>query len=83
MRTFPLTPARLLCDCATTLGGGHQMLADPITVERMLTAAFLASLAIAVAFGPELRRVLVRLRNRRAPDVAPDAQPLGAEPQQS
>jgi len=57
------------------------MLADPMSVERILTAAFLASLAIAVAFGPELRRILVRMRNRRAADVAPAAQGLGVEPQ--
>ncbi|MGH7895476.1 MAG: hypothetical protein ACREQL_12465 [Candidatus Binatia bacterium] len=49
----------------------------------MLTAVFLASLAIAIAFGPELRRVLVRMRNRRAADVAANVPGLGVEPQQS
>jgi len=39
-----------------------------ITLERLLTAGFLASLAIAVAFGPELGRLLTRLRNRRLTD---------------
>ncbi len=52
-----------------------------VTLDRALTAGFLASLAIAIAFGPELRRALGRLRNRRVPDEVPAA--LGAEPQQS
>jgi hypothetical protein len=56
------------------------MLTDSMTLDRLLTGAILASLAIAVAFGPELRRSIARLRNRRIPDV-PAA--LGAEPQQS
>ena len=57
------------------------MLIDPISLERIATAGVLASLAIAVAFGPELRRVLGRMRSRRATDVA-DEPSLGAEPQQ-
>jgi hypothetical protein len=57
------------------------MVMDSITLDRLLTAAVLASLAVAVAFGPELRRRIVRLRNRRIVDEVPAA--LGAEPQQS
>ena len=56
------------------------MLMDSLSLDRVLTAAFLASLAIAVAFGPELRRALARLRNRRIADDVPAT--LGAEPQQ-
>ena len=63
----------------TTLGA--QMLTDPISLERALTAGFLASLAIIVAFGPELRRALIRLRSRRVPD-APSDPALGVEAQQ-
>ena len=55
------------------------MLMDPL---RLLTAALLASLAIGVAFGPELRRAITRLRSRRVPDVVVDAPSFGAEPQQ-
>ena len=65
---------------ATTLEGTGQMLMDSLSLDRVLTAAVLASLAIAVAFGPELRRALARLRNRR---IADDVPTLGAEPQQS
>jgi len=57
------------------------MLMDSLSLDRMLTAAVLASLAIAVAFGPELRRALARLRNRRIADDVSSA--LGVEPQQS
>ena len=57
------------------------MLMDSMTLDRLLTAAILGSLAIAVAFGPELRRKIARLRNRRIADEVPAA--LGAEPQQS
>lgn len=68
---------------ATTLEGTAQMMLmdSSMSLERVLTAAVLASLAIAVAFGPELRRALARLRNRRIADDVPA--PLGAEPQQS
>jgi hypothetical protein len=65
---------------ATTLEGTGQMLMDSMSLDRVLVAAVLASLAIAVAFGPELRRALARLRNRRIADEVPA---LGAEPQQS
>jgi hypothetical protein len=58
------------------------MLIDSISLERIATAGVLATLAIAVAFGPELRRILGRMRNRRAADVS-NAPSLGAEPQQS
>ena len=57
------------------------MLTDPITLDRLLTAAVLASLAIAIAFGPELGRAIARLRSRRVTDVS-ETPGLGAEPQQ-
>ena len=54
------------------------MLIDPMSLERLLIGGLLASLAIAVAFGPELGRALARLRNRRVDEVPTT---LGAEPQ--
>ena len=56
------------------------MLMDSMTFDRLLTAAILASLAVAVAFGPEVSRALARLRNRRITDAVPSG--LGVEPQQ-
>ena len=56
------------------------MLIDSMSLDRLLTAAILASLAVAVAFGPELGRALARLRNRRVTDEGPAA--LEVEPQQ-
>jgi hypothetical protein len=56
------------------------MLMDSMSLDRLLTGLILASLAIAVAFGPELGRALARLRNRRIPDE--DAAALEVEPQQ-
>ncbi len=50
-----------------------------LTLDRLLTAGILASLAIAVAFGPELGRLLGRLRNRRLADEVPG--PVGVEAQ--
>jgi len=50
-----------------------------LTFDRMLTAGMLASLAIAVAFGPELSRLLARLRSRRLADEVPS--PMGVEAQ--
>jgi hypothetical protein len=56
------------------------MLIDPmLSLERLLIGGLLATLAVAVAFGPELGRALARLRNRRADEVPGR---LGAEPQQ-
>jgi hypothetical protein len=54
------------------------MLIDYMSLERLLVGGLLASLAIAVAFGPELGRALARLRSRRADEVPSN---LGAEPQ--
>jgi hypothetical protein len=51
---------------------------DAMTLDRLLTAAILASLAVAVAFGPELGRAIMRLRNRRIADDVPAG--LGVEP---
>jgi hypothetical protein len=58
------------------------MLTDAITLERLLTAAILASLAIGVAFGPELGRAIARLRNRRLTEVVSESPGLPAEAQQ-
>lgn len=55
------------------------MLTDAITLERLVTGAILASLAIVVAFGPELGRAVSRLRNRRLADVVSDPSTLPAE----
>jgi hypothetical protein len=54
------------------------MLIDPMLLERLLVGGLLASLAVAVAFGPELGRAVARLRNRAGAGVPAN---LGAEPQ--
>jgi len=61
------------------------MLTDPMSLERLLTAGILATLAIVVAFGPELSRALWRMRNRRAADpvVVQESQNLSVEAQRS
>jgi hypothetical protein len=58
------------------------MLTDAITLERLVTAAILASLAIVVAFGPELGRAMARLRNRRLSDVVTEAPSVSVEARQ-
>jgi hypothetical protein len=58
------------------------MLMDQISFDRVLVAGVLASLAVAIAFGPELGRALARLRNRRVVDAVPSSPTLGVEPQQ-
>jgi hypothetical protein len=58
------------------------MLMDQISLDRLLVAAVLASLAVAIAFGPELSRAFARLRNRRVVDEVPASPSLGVEPQQ-
>ena len=55
------------------------MLIDAMLLERLLIGGLLATLAVTVAFGPELGRALSRLRSRRADEVPTN---LGAEPQQ-
>ncbi len=55
------------------------MLMASMSLDRLLTAGILASLAIAVAFGPELGRALARLRNRRLSDEV--SSPIGIEAQ--
>lgn len=52
---------------------------DPYFLERMVVGGFLAALAIAVAFGPELRRTLTRMRARSVADARMPAPSLGAE----
>ncbi len=56
------------------------MLMASLSLDRLLTAGVLASLAIAVAFGPELGRALARLRNRRLADDVSTS--IGVEAQQ-
>ena len=58
------------------------MLIDSISFDRLLVAGILASLAIAISFGPELRRALGRLRNRRLVDEVAAPTALGAEARQ-
>ena len=41
---------------------------DALFLERLLIGGLLAALAVVVAFGPELRRAVVRLRHRGAPE---------------
>ncbi len=48
------------------------MVTIPLSLDRLLAAGFLASLAVFIAFGPELGRAIARLRGRRISD-APDA----------
>ncbi len=55
---------------------------DQISIDRLLIAGVLASLAVAIAFGPELGRALSRLRNRRVIDQAQPTSALGVETQQ-
>jgi len=50
---------------------------DPVVLERFVVGGVLAAIAVAVAFGPELSRALVRVRSRSIP-VERDAA-LGAE----
>ena len=49
---------------------------DVLFLERLVIGGLLAALAVVVAFGPELRRALVRLRHR-APD---ERRSIGVEP---
>jgi hypothetical protein len=57
------------------------MLMESLSLDRILIAGVLASLAVAIAFGPELGRAISRLRNRRLVDEVPEPS-LGVEPQQ-
>ena len=52
---------------------------DAVVIERLVTGGILAAVAIAVAFGPEFRQALARLRHR----TAPDRRPIGVEPRVS
>ncbi|MCW5892544.1 MAG: hypothetical protein KIT14_18680 [bacterium] len=52
---------------------------DPYFLERMVIGGFLAALAVGVAFGPELRRTLTRMRARTASDARLPPASLGAE----
>ena len=58
------------------------MLTDAISPDRIVIATVLACLAIGVAFGPEMRRTIARLRNRRLADESASSTALGVEPQQ-
>lgn len=50
---------------------------DPTFLERFLLGGLLATVAVGVAFGPEIRRVLQRMRGR---ELASDPRPVSAEP---
>lgn len=52
---------------------------DPYFLERMVVGGFLAAVAVAVAFGPEIRRTLTRMRARTATESRLPAASLGAE----
>jgi hypothetical protein len=52
---------------------------DFLLMERLVIGGLLAALAVGVAFGPELRRAVVRLRRREAEDAAA----VGLEPTSS
>jgi hypothetical protein len=49
---------------------------DMLLLERLVIGGFLGALAVVVAFGPELRQAVVRLRQRGAPD----RRSIGVEP---
>jgi hypothetical protein len=49
---------------------------DTLLLERLVSGGFLGALAVVVAFGPELSRAVVRLRQRGAPD----RRSIGVEP---
>jgi len=42
----------------------HQVFVDPVLLERVVIGGLLTSIAIGVAFGPELKRTLSRVRAR-------------------
>jgi hypothetical protein len=48
---------------------------DVLFLERLVIGGLLAALAVVVAFGPELRRAVVRLRHRDT-----DRRAIGVEP---
>jgi hypothetical protein len=50
---------------------------DVLFLERLVIGGLLAALAVAVAFGPELRRALTRMRHPRPVD---ERRPMGVEP---
>ncbi len=41
---------------------------DVLFLERLLIGGLLAAMAVVVAFGPELRQTMVRMRRRGAPE---------------
>ena len=49
---------------------------DMLFLERLLIGGLLAALAVVVAFGPELRQTVVRLRHRGTAD----RRSIGVEP---
>jgi hypothetical protein len=62
---------------APTPGGDTVLIGiDTLLLERLVIGGFLGALAVVVAFGPELRQAVVRLRQRGAPD----RRSIGAEP---
>jgi hypothetical protein len=65
-RIFPLTPAAELRHYARhhRRGTRNMIGTDFLFMERLMIGGLLAALAVAVAFGPELRQAAVRLRRR-------------------
>ena len=62
---------------APTLGGDRVLInVDMLLLERLVIGGFLGALAVVVAFGPELRQAVVRLRQRGALD----RRSIGVEP---
>ena len=78
---FQLTAAIDLREDAHHLPRGYHRMTgiDGLFLERLVIGGLLAALAVAVAFGPELRRAVVRLRHRGAPD----RRGIGVEPSPS
>ncbi len=50
---------------------------DALFLERLVIGGLLAALAVCVAFGPELRRALARIRQPRTAD---ERTAIGVEP---
>jgi hypothetical protein len=74
-----LTAATDLREDARHLRGGFTQMTgiDVLFLERLVIGGLLAALAVAVAFGPELRRALARMRHPRSAD---ERRAIGVEP---
>jgi hypothetical protein len=65
-------------DARTHAMGGDTVLIgiDTLLLERLVIGGLLGALAVVVAFGPELRQAVVRLRHRGTPE----RRSIGVEP---